>query len=433
MYDVTTLQTAFESLVGIRQPNIPGVPTLSAPLTISLSGIYADDKNALVTTENIYYSSPNFDPTVYPVWGSGNTYLTGSKVSNLGILYIALSDLVNDLTSPPNDPTNWDVYNPFQIWMQQIYNQAVSNFFSSVFTKKKLLRMAKVILERQQLYRGSGSIHNKIIPEGRFVGFEILPQQAEGLWVYIDEVGFQGNAANPNMKFYLYHSDQAAAIASWVIPIASAKTFQWSDLKSGSTLNCIMKYLKFNTSGVYYFGYYEEDIVGNALSKDWNCSSYPCVGCDGVDISYYNQWSRYTTFRNIQVPSSALESDRTLFDTSRISYGSLTNWGMNLSITVRCNLTDYIIYNKLLFADAFATQIAKELLEKIAKGIRIGPSPAQTKVSAISDLDEKSPGNWIKKMGGYEDTINALNIDMSGFSKSCLPCDESKKIKFFSM
>lgn len=433
MYDPKTLQTVFQSLVGVRQSNTPGVPLILPPLSLSTTGKYVDDKNPLASTENMYYSAPNFDVNVYPNWSTGSNYPSGSIVSSIGIIYIANNNLTNDTMPPASDTINWSVYNPFNNWISQKVNQAIPNLFDEIFKRKKLLHMGKAILERIQLFRGGGNSNTPIVGKGRFVGFSIVPEQAEALWVYLDKVGLQASGANPSMAFYLYHSEQDDYIYKWTLNMGGARTFNWTSLLDNSSPpkeNCIMKYLSQNTSGTYYFGYYENDLVGNAYSRNFDCSTSPCPGCDGQDVRLYNQWSRYTTLKNIQVPSTALMSDKSLFDTSKITYGERTNWGINLSLTVRCNLTDFISYNPSLYSEAIAMQTCKEFLEAIANGIRLGPSPAQTKLSAISALDPKAPGNWISS---YNDSIEALNIDLSGFSKSCMPCEENKKARFFSM
>lgn len=432
MYDPIALKAAFQSLVGVRQPYTPGVPQIVPPLSTSNSGLYVDDKHPLASTENMFYSCPNFEPSQYPTWLSGKNWTAGVAVNVSGVLYIALNNLVNDIVSPSSDATNWALYNPFQVWLQQKYDQASPNLFAALVRKKKIKMQGKAILERQQLYRGIGNQYDKIIPQGRAVGFMFYPQQAEGLWVLLDKIGIQLTNAQM-LDVYLYHSSQEDWIGKWTYSATGGGTFTWQGLTSPTN---IMKYLQYDTSGSYQFIWYEADLTGGntAIEKKWNCSAIPCPGCDGVDTAWYNLWSRYTTIRNIQFPSTALDLvGRTIPDQSQIVFDQLTNWGMNFSITVRCDLTDFIVSNLNLWADAFAVQVCKEFLEAIANGIRIGPSPAQTKLSAIAALDEKAPGNWITRNGGYNDTLEALNIDFSGFSSSCMPCEQKNKVKFFSM
>lgn len=429
MYNIATLRAAFLSQVGILQSDIPQVPKISAPLTISNTGVYVQDKHPLVSLQNIWYSAPDFNPNNWYSWVSGSDYVSGSVVNVSGSLFQALNNLTNDTVSPPSDSTNWIAYNPFQSWLLQNYNQAVSNLFAEVVRRKKLSHMGKAIMERQQLYRGGGNLSKTIISEGAAVGFEITIQSAEGLLVIIDMLGIQATYAQPDMKYYLYSSTVHAPLNQWDEAIASPTTFTWVELNDGgspSSLNAIMKYLAQNTQGTYFIIYYQDDLLGQAISKEWDCSSAPCYGCDGANTMMYNTWSRYVTMRSIKVPASALDTDRNLFDTSKIIYGTNTNWGLNLSLTVRCDLTDFIIYSKNLYTDVLAYQLSKEFLMKIAQSARINPNESQIQTKASADLDPKFPGSWIND---YNDAVDALNLDMSGFSKVCMPCDNTKKMK----
>jgi hypothetical protein len=428
MYDIASLRTAFTSLVGILQSNLPQVPAISPPLSVSNSLVYVQDKHALVSLENIWYAAPLFNPNDYPAWVSLYPYTAGASVFYSGLLYQAKNN-VTSATSPNADPTNWAIYNPFQAWLQQKYNQAVSNLFAAVVIKKKLTHMQKAIMDRVRLYTGGGTIYQKVLSTSSFVGFEIVPQSAEGLLVFIDSVGIQSDTAQlaSTLTYYLYHSTVATPLLTWDAGAISANTFAWKDLKSGGNFNAILEYLQYNTSGSYFFGYYQDDLVGSVLSKNWDCGASPCYSCNGSDLGLFNQWSKWVTLRNIQVQNKDLDIDRNLFNTNNIVRNNLTNWGLNMSITVRCDLTKFIIYNPLLWADAFAFQLAKEFLEAIAMSTRINPTNNQIQVAARSELDKKFTGAWINK---YYDSLEALNIDLSGFSRVCQPCDDSKKIKW---
>lgn len=429
MYSVSRLRTAFASFVSIEQANIPGIPTLVAPLTESSSGISVQSKHPLVTLENIYYAAPDFNPNNWNAWVSLQAYLSGATVNYAGAIYKALNN-VSSATNPATDTTNWVLYNPFQVWNQKIYNQAVSNLFAEVVKRKKLGGLAKAIKEKMVLFNGGGSKNNLIVNDGSGVGFEITPQSAEGLLTIINAIGIQSSVAqtgDDGIRYYLYHSERNSAIASWRKDITNAYTFNWSDLTNGEatpSYNAIMQYLNENTIGKYFIMYYQDDLVGSALSKAFDCSNAPCYGCDGTNTALYNLWSEWVTMRSIKVPATSLKEDRTLFDVDNITYGIPTNWGLNMQITARCDLTNLIIYSMPLYADVFAMQLAKEYLCVIAMSSNINPTNNQIQVQARAQLDEKFPGSWIRQ---YNDSIEALNIDLSGFSKSCQPCTDKKR------
>ena len=431
MYKPSVLRTAFAELVGILPSNLPQVPAIGAPLTVSDSGVYVQDKHNIVSLENVWYCAPDFNPNNYQSWVSGSNYARGIAVNYLGVLYISLAAILNDTTTPSTDPTNWALFNPFQAWLQQKYNQAVTNLFAEVIKMFKLQDKAKALLERQQLFRGGGSYRNTIIPSGNFVCFEVIVEQAEGLMVSIDQIGAQFTIKQA-LNIYVYHSSQLSAPIK-TISIQTAGTsngdFVWND-----TPGTDLVYMDFNSVGSYFIGYFEADLVnGNsAISRDWDCNSAPCASCDGSDVIMYNRWSRYTAFRNIKITSAGLNG-LAFPNLNNAAYDSNTNWGLNFSLTVRCDLSNFIVYSKFQYTDAFAMQLCLELMRSIATSTRVNPALDQIKNIARSELNVDEKSSFINQ---YWDSVRSVKIDMSNFSKSCQPCDTDgnrKKMTFRSI
>ncbi len=430
MYDIAQLISGFASMVGISQPNVPGIPQVQAPLSTSISGLYSNNKNNLVQTENLLYAFPDCTPNNYTQWVSLTPYIIGNKISDAGIIYNCILG-VTSATHPAADATHWAVYNPFQVALQQKYNQAITNFFSEVIRRKKLQHAAKPLMERHQLYMGGGQLSRRIINQGYAVGFEIKPVSAEGLWIFLEQIGIQLTDINPAMTYYLYHSTVLNALNSWTFDITEINTFAWKKLLDSGTppnYNAIMKYMSQNPSGVYYLIYYQDDLgAAQAIGKEWDCTTAPCFGCNGANTDMYNIWSKYVTIRNVLVPAAYVNVDRTLFDTDRIIYNTVSNWGLNLSLSARCDFTDTILNNKLSYADPLCYQLTYEFLDAIAKNSRANPFNNQIQTQARADLDTKFPGSWIHQ---YNDAIDSVVIDLSGFNKACIPCNNEKKMKW---
>ncbi len=111
---------------------------------------------------------------------------------------------------------------------------------------------------------------------------------------------------------------------------------------------------------------------------------------------------------------------------SKAVFNSMTNWGLNFSLTVKCDLTDFILRSKKMYADTFAMQLALEFLKSIAQSTRVDVAMQQIKIQARAELNIDEKSTFINQ---YWDSIKSLKIDMSGFSKSCQPCDETNKRK----
>jgi len=433
MYSPSAIQASFSKLVGFLQANDPNVPQISGNLLLSDSGVFMQNIHPLATLDNLYYACPDFTPTKWPGWVTGTNYVAGkiinaatSATNSTLTLYKALNAMTPSTVVPYTDTTNWAPYNPYLLWLTQLFNQASSNCIGEVVKRKKLFKMGKALLEKQQLYRGYGQQNNTIVKLGRAVGFEIKPAAVDGLLMQIDAIGMQVTSSQSELNWYLYHSSQDEPLGVFHIPL-TAQNFAWQ-----AVTNCILGFKQngSDTSGVFMLVYYEDDLVGQAVSKTWDFGSAPCIGCDQVNAAMYNKWSRYTTIRTIEVAAQYLDEDRNLFNTAGVAYGNNSNYGANLSITVRCDLTNIIVENRIFWADAFAYQLAYEALKAIAYSPRVNPFNAKIQQMAMADLDPKVSGAFICL---YNDSIDTLNIDLTGFSKSCTPEDESNTMSWGSI
>lgn len=425
MYNPALVQASFAKLVGFLQPNDPNTPSIptGSDLLVSNSGIYLQNIHPLCTIDNLYYAAPDFTITKWAAWLTGSNYAAGAVVNYSGALYRAVNAIVGSVVNPVTAGVGvWAVYTPFINWLVQFYNQSSSNFLGEVVKRKKLLKMGKPILEKQQLYRGYGQQNNTIVKLGRAVGFEIKPAAVDGLLMQIDSIGMQLSQAQTEINWYLYHSSQLDAIQVFHLAIA-AQDFTWQALT-----DCILGF-KTNgtdTSGVFYLVYYEDDLTGQAISKTWDFTAAPCIGCDGVNAAMYNKWSAFTTIRTIEVAANYLDPGRNLFNVNFISYNTNSNYGANLSISVKCDLTATVTENRLVFSDGFAKQLALEALKFIAYSSRVNPFNDKINKMAMADLDPKVSGAYINE---WSEGINAVSLDLSGFSKSCLPDDNTSKMK----
>lgn len=429
MYNPQILVSSFAGVVGTRQSNRPGVPVISGTMASSSSGVFVQSKHPLVTLENIFDSAPDFNINKYPVWVSGSAYIINQVANDSGVLYKSKTNQSSSTVAPHSDATNWILSYPFSDWLQGIFNQAPVNMISEVIKQFKLQEMGKVILERQQLFMSSGNRHTQIVPSGNLVGFEMLIDSGEGLLVQIDKFGTQFTEQQ-TLPIYIWHTGTNNFVYNFNLILGSGSSFNWVAVTTAiMQLNTTL-----NSVGTFLICYFEDDLnPGNqAISKEWDSASAPCGGCTGEDLLAYNRWSQYTAFRNVKFPSSAIDYvNFTLPDMTKAVYGSKTNWGLNLSLTIRCDLTNYITYNPNLYADTLAMQLALEFLKIIAQSSRIEPSLAQIKNQARAELNLLEKSTFINS---YKDSIASLRVDLSGFSKACQPCnDRVKKGKWRSV
>jgi hypothetical protein len=188
----------------------------------------------------------------------------------------------------------------------------------------------------------------------------------------------------------------------------------------------IVKYYEdsHNTEGVFYLGYFEDDLQGQAIRREYNFVKGACISCNHYNFEAFNKWSKYVTIRPFSVPASALTGTN-LFSGQSIQYDLASNFGINVSLTVYCDMTEFFILNKALFADAYAMKTASLLLKEIAYSTRMTAISDKNRAIAMADLDQSSPSAWIQE---YLTELKALAIDFSGLSSKCLPEPASKGI-----
>lgn len=433
MYQPRAIQTSFQKLVGFLPPNDPNTPVITGDLLLSETGIFVSNVHPLCTLDYLFLACPDFSLSKYSQWMSGSDYAAGAPVKYNNLTFKAVAAIIDSIEDPITAGVLvWAPYLPWQGYVQQLYNQASSNVIAAVVQRKKLTHMGKAILERQQLYRGLGVSNNLIVNMGNFVGFIIEPASAEGLLVIINKAGIQSSEAQSEITYYLYHTSRQEPLQIFHVPIDSPDTFDWKDLKDINGLPCIIGYMgldgttEVDSNGFFLFGYHQQDLQGQAVNKSWDCSTI-CSTCDQANLNMYNKWSRHTRLRNVLIPGNCFDGDNNLIQTNTMSFGNTTNWGMNLSITVRCDLTKTITDNRFLWGQSLSKSLAYEILKVIAFSPRIGPLEGGIKQEAMADLDSQIPSAFIND---FNNEVNCLNMDLSGFSSACMPEDDTDRIEW---
>jgi len=102
---------------------------------------------------------------------------------------------------------------------------------------------------------------------------------------------------------------------------------------------------------------------------------------------------------------------------------------LNIKCTVTCDISDFICRNKSLFYDALSVRYCLDILGYILMNTRNNAVLEQVKDGIIflrdGDATNKTQGLSVK----YEEIIEALNVDLSGFNEKCLPCTKNAYVK----
>jgi hypothetical protein len=430
MYRDTDLQNCLFGLVGFQQNVNPDYPTLPASLVASSSGLYFQQEHPLVNLENLDQAFKNYDLFNFPAYAGATDYLAGERVRAVvdGKVYEALIDTTG--AEPSASPDDWKEVPLFAQRLDSIVRGSISKLLASIFIKKKLNQVTKAIFDNIQLFDGAGSLLNKEIKSGRFVGFQVVVEAHRDLITVIKRLGTQFSAANPDFDLYVYHSSQEDPVKIYNLNLTKVNSFQWSPL-SDEDGELTLKYLSddYAPGGCFYIGYYEDDLQGQAINRDYDFAAVPCQTCNN-SYRYWSRWSEFVGVTPIEVPSSALVGilpddvdGPKLWDINRNQYQYTKSYGLNFDMTARCDVTDFFCREKYLFAEALTRQVTVDLLQELAYGTRnnvIAKEVRDLAIYSLNNKDNNTPGA-VKRL---DMAIDAISFDLSDLNEACLPCND---------
>lgn len=426
MYREIDFQDCLSGLVGWRQNVNPDYPTLPPALIASASGLYFQDEHPLVNIENIDQADKNYDKFNFPAYSGATPYSEGNRVRYLtnNEVYESIQDA--NTGHLPTDPVWWIEVSLLAQKLDQITRAAATKLLSRIFVDKKLNEVTKSIFENIQLFDGSGSLLNKEVKQSRFVGFEIFLKDNRDVLTVIRKLGTQFSQINPAFPLYIYHSSQVAAIFQIDVALTKALSFEWTKLLDDDNNPILFKYLdeEFSPGGCFYVGYYEDDLIGQAINKGYDFGIIPtnCGACNN-DYRYWSAWSQYVKINPFSVQAGDLPGDKTLWDINRNQYDFIKNWGLNMDLTVKCDVTDFLCRERTMFADCLTKQVAIDVLQLIAYSTRNNVEAKQTRdmaMFALNNKDNYTPGAEKK----LEMSLKALSFDISDLNDACLPCNQ---------
>lgn len=287
---------------------------------------------------------------------------------------------------------------------------AIIKLINAVYTAKQLNENSKELLSEVKMYEGVGNFNDKIVKLGRFVGYR-LENLGKDLSLVLRTVGLQLDTQNPDFKLFVYHSSQMEPVAEIAIVHNKAISFTWFKFDK--------KILPSIEGGAYLIGYYEADLVGQAIKRQQYLTRRPqCSSCDRDNLALYSLWSKHLSIRPFYVNAGDLNEDKTKWNESAEIFIDGNNWGLNLALSVVCDPSGLFCRNRDIFSDALGKQIVVEFLNDIAFSMRDNQAKQKLSQMAFYSLKE-GPDNATVQL---EKAIKALNFSTSDLNKVCLPC-----------
>ena len=422
MIRIADIQNALLPLIGWHQDYDPQ-HQIEESLTQSESGLYYQDAHPLMTLQNVRSIMPDGFKFQYKAWNKETHYKKGDKCQYGDVVYKALHNNVNE---QPNQSEDWEV---FDIVSDFIREQTLSGIALTVQTFlqiKGLLRESKSLLERRTFFDGAGRMTNYQQPQGKLVGFEINPVRSMGVTAKIERIGLQMTGATGTVRVYLFHSSQVDPIYYQDLEFTKGNGgFQWFDMK-----DWYMPYIsdKNNSGGSWYLVYNQNDLPDGMLAinatKDW--SREPCMTCNAGSVEAWRELTKYLAISPFKVDAlETFEQFPEMWDIEDNIYTNTANYGLNVEVTVGCDLSQFIIEQRDIFATVLQRQVAAMMLRTMALNPDVRTNRNQSNVSQQGILYELDGNPQGRATGiGYElkKAYEALDLDTRDIDRICLTC-----------
>lgn len=441
MVRLQDIEKALLPVVGWQQDYNPE-RQIDKALCKSESGLTFQGAHPLVTLANVRAIMPDDYLYQYPEWNSILTYKVGKKVRHEGRIWIANKDNVGQEPKPSdfnqdfnNDfggESPWVVWNMESDFVRQLTVNGINTAVQNFIQEKQLQSETQNLLERRTFFDGAARLQATIDPNGKIVGFEIISVRSMGVTAKIERIGLQMVGATGSVKLYLFHSSQIAPMR--VIELSFTNTsggFQWFTPPEPIYLPYIPgKDGNGNDSGGAWFLCYNQNDLPRGMqalnvSKDWSVE--PCQTCLGGSIESWRQLTKYLQVSpfGIHAPADFAEHPE-MFDIGEIGYTNTMNYGMNVEISVGCDLTDFIISQRQIFATVIQKQVAADVLRTIAMNpdVRVNRNQVNvTRDELLYELDGAPQGRASGLMYQLKQAYKALSFDTRGLDRVCLKCN----------
>lgn len=425
MIRLNEIQSALSKVVGWEQDYNPN-KQIDADLCESESGLTYQGAHPLCTLENIRSIMPDDYFYRYEVWNDTKTYAEGSKVRHNGKVWKATA--TNVAEQPTDGSEFWTEYDMTSDFIRNLTANGINTAVQTFIQGKQLTQETKSLVEHRTLFDGAARLKATIDNVHKIVGFEIVPVRALGVTTKIDKIGLQMVGGTGTVKLYLFHSSQVAPIREIECNFTNTKGgFQWFT----PTEPLYMPYISANTDsgGAWFLCYNQNDLPFGMealnVSKDWSVE--PCQTCLGGSIESWRQITKYLQVSPFatKAPEDFAENPE-MFDIAKVGYTNTMNYGLNLEVSVGCDLTDIIISQRAIFATVLQKQVAAQVLRTIAMNpdVRVNRNQVNvTREQILYEIDGVAQG---RPTGlGYElqQAYKALAIDTKGLDRICLSCN----------
>ena len=421
MIRIKEIQQGLQHLVGWEQ-SVGTQPRISQSLTESESGLTFNAAHDLLTLDNIRATLPVMPAA--PEWKDNVTYSKGEIVNQGGTDYISLVNENlghqpgSDFNADYNDDFGdgyWRIYDQLSEYLRKATADGIARMANRLVEEKTINKSSKQLFERKNLFDVAGRIDNRIPTSHCLVGYEIEPLKGLGVTTQIHRIGLQMTGATGNVTVYLFHSSRKTPLATLTLRVLTQKGYQWF-----SQSDLFLPYMggdMRNDGGKFYICYQQDALPygmqGVNIRRDW--SREPCGGCNTGDVNAWRSMTRYIRISPFRMPVTAnWAQNPELPDIDTVAYTPTTCYGMNLDLSIGCDLSDFIISQRGIFAHPLQLQVGYDLLRFVKNNPNVNVNRNQMNAALQMDLE------YMRR--DVEKAYKALDLDTEKMDSACLAC-----------
>lgn len=423
MIQINYIQDKLMHLIGWER-SYGSSSKVASYLENSESGLYFQNAHPLITLDNLMSIAPNFDNAGYDAYNSQRAYKKNDIATYNGVLYKAKVECQN---VEPTDENYWNKTDEFSEWLCSKVRSSIQKAVLRFCNEKLAGITAKNICENKTLFSGTGRIYDTIENKKNYVGFELDIARYKGVTLKINRIGLQ--FTKPGLyKIYIMHSSSYLPVYTYVLEKTKPNTLEWFEVS-----NALLRFESQNldAGGSWYIVYSQDELpTGSmAIQKDRDWSKKPCEACSAYEYESYLAWSKYLEVHPFFVNSEFVDniSDAlVMWDIEKNQYTNFTNYGINLDVTVGCDITDFIIEQRSIFQDVILKQFAIDTLKEFMYNANVRTNRHSINASRqdIAIAIDGDDSDFRKSGLAHELNLafKALDFSTRGISKVCLPC-----------
>ena len=426
MVRIQEIQEGLLHLIGWRQSYDSNDGVISEALTQSESGLYYQDAHPLLTLQNLQSIAPDFSNISYPVHSSEEAYAKGVVVIVDGTHYKSLKAVPENIQI--TDTEYWIETNPFSEWLETKTKACITKAINRYINEKIAKGTYKTLCEKKTLFDGTGRIYDTIKNKNNLVGFEIIPIRAKGVTTKINRIGLQFSEPG-DYTILIMHSSLMEPFYYETFTKQVGNNIEW--FTPSQELYLPYETDEIDAGGSWYICYLQSQLPAESQairkSRDW--SKGPCNECTRHEYETWRIWSRYIEIHPFYTNEEfvpVVDEQVQLWDVKNNIYDYSTNYGLNLDITVACDITDFIIEQKMMFTDYLGKSLAVDFLREFAYNPNVRTNRHSINASRPDILYEIDGDSSSMKKSGMsyqlELASKAIQVSTEGMDRICLPC-----------